>query len=146
MKICQDELEVHSEYRKEMLKELTSDDLGKEVFERLKPICATVVEEVIEEDIGWTKNYIFENDTKALVGTNSDIVCQMVLFFAKDVVNAYKLKTKFTYPKSHPMPHLIEFMDLSKTQMAPMEQDIVSYATQVIEVNDNDVKFNYQFD
>jgi ribonucleoside-diphosphate reductase beta chain len=33
-KICQDELEVHSEYRKEMIKELISDELGKAVFEK----------------------------------------------------------------------------------------------------------------
>lgn len=145
MKICQDELEVHSEYRKEMLKELTSDELGRSVFEKLKPRLTHIIEAVVDEDVDWTKNYIFENDTKALVGTNSDIVCQMVLFFAKDVVNTYKLKTKYTFPKVHPMPHLIEFMDLSKTQMAPMEQDIVSYVTQVIDFNDTDTKFNYQF-
>lgn len=146
MKICQDELEIHSEYRKEMLKELMADDLGKYVFEKLKPIFSEIIEAVVDEDTAWTKDFIFDNDKKALIGTNSEIICQTVLFFAKDVVNTYKLKTKFTFPKQHPMPHLIEFMDLSKTQMAPMEQDIVAYVTQVIDVNDTDVKFNYNFD
>lgn len=145
MKICQDELEVHSEFRKEVLKELISSPVGEQVFEQLKPELAMIIEEVIDEDMTWTKEYIFANDTKTLVGTNSDIVCQTVLFFAKDVVNTYKLKTKYTFPKVHPMPHLIEYMDLSKTQMAPMEQDIVSYVTQVIDFNDDNTKFNYNF-
>lgn len=145
MKICQDEGDVHAEFRKEMLKELTSDELGKQVFEELKPLLTTILEEIVDEDITWTKEFIFENGNKSLVGTNADIVSQMVLFFAKDVVNSYKLSTKYSFPKTHPMPHLIEFMDLSKTQMAPMEQDIVSYVTQVIDMTDKDQTFNYNF-
>lgn len=146
MKICQDELEVHSEYRKEVLKELIKDDLGKNLFEELKPILVEILEEIIDEDITWTNEYIFENNTKPLVGTNSEIICNMVLYFAKDLVNVFKLKTKYTFPKYHPMPHLIQFMDLSKTQMAPMEQDIVSYVTQVINSDDDQLKFDYIFD
>ena len=145
MKICQDELENHSEYRKEVLKELMADDLGKEVFEELKPTLATIVETVIDQDMDWTNNYIFENGNKNLVGTNSDLVCQFVLFCAKDVVNTYKLDTKYKFPKANPMPHLESFMDLSKVQMAPQEQDIVSYVTNVVTITDNDKVFNYNF-
>ena len=145
MKICQDELENHSEYRKEVLKELMSDGLGKEVFEELKPTLATIVETVIDQDMDWTNNYIFENGNKNLVGTNADLVCQFVLFCAKDVVNTYKLDTKYKFPKANPMPHLESFMDLSKVQMAPQEQDIVSYVTNVVTITDNDKVFNYNF-
>ena len=145
MKICQDELENHSEYRKEVLKELMADDLGKEVFEELKPTLATIVETVIDQDMDWTNNYIFENGNKNLVGTNADLVCQFVLFCAKDVVNTYKLDTKYKFPKANPMPHLESFMDLSKVQMAPQEQDIVSYVTNVVTITDNDKVFNYNF-
>lgn len=44
-----------------------------------------ILDTAIKQDIVWTKDYIFENDTKVLVGTNSDLVCQFVLFCAKDV-------------------------------------------------------------
>ena len=93
----------------------------------------------------WTNNYIFENGNKNLVGTNADLVCQFVLFCAKDVVNTYKLDTKYKFPKANPMPHLESFMDLSKVQMAPQEQDIVSYVTNVVTITDNDKVFNYNF-
>lgn len=145
MKICQDELENHSEYRKEVLKELTSDPLGKEVFEELKPQLSEIVDLVIEQDMTWTTDYVFENGRKSLVGTNSDLVCQFVLFCAKDVVNTYKLESKYKFPRANPMPHLEPFMDLSKVQMAPQEQDIVSYVTNVVTMTDNNKVFNYHF-
>lgn len=145
-KICQDELENHSEYRKEVLKELISDELGQRVFEALKPRLSNILDTVIVQDIDWTKDYIFENDTKVLVGTNSDLVCQFVLFCAKDVANTYKLSSQFKFPKNNPMPHLEDYMNLSKIQMAPQEQQgLVSYVTNAIAYNDADKIFNYEF-
>ena len=145
MKICQDELENHSEYRKEVLKELSNTAEGREVFESLKPTLVKILEEVIDQDTHWTKDYIFDNGNKTLVGTNADLVSQFILFCAKDVASTFKLKTKYTFPKQNPMPHLDEFMDLSKVMMAPMETDIVSYVTNVIDMNDEDTIFQYNF-
>lgn len=145
-KICQDELEIHSEYRKEVLKELMSDELGKRVFESIKSLMTSILETTVDQDLRWTKDYIFENDTKFLVGTNSDLVCQFVLFCAKDVANTYKLDTKYKFPKVNPMPHLEDYMNLSKVQMAPQEQQgVVAYTTNTIVVDDEDLIFNYEF-
>lgn len=145
MKICQDELENHSDYRKEMIKQLSADELGKEVFEELKPMFSAALDEAIEEDIVWTKDYIFDNDNKTLIGTNSEIVCQFALFCAKDVAKTYKLDSKFKFPKTNPMPHLEEYMNLNKIQMAAQEQDLVSYVTNVVIRDESDVIFNYEF-
>lgn len=133
MKICQDELEVHSEFRKEILKNILATEIGKRVFEDLRPRLTQTLEDVVDQEQYWTRNYIFENDTKYLVGTNADIVCNFVLFNAKDVANTYKLKTKFNFPKNNPMPHLESWMNLSKVQQAPQEQDLVSYTSNSIE-------------
>lgn len=143
MKICQDELEVHSEFRKEVLKNILSTEIGKQVFEELKPRLTLTLETVVDQEQNWTREYIFENGNKHLVGTNADLVCNFVLFNAKDVANTYKLKTKFTFPKNNPMPHLESWMDLSKIQQAPQEQDLVSYTSNSIErLNEQEV---YQF-
>ena len=143
MKICQDELEIHSEYRKEVLKELLKDDLGKQVWNDILPLVTEILENVIEEDHRWTREFIFENGTKNLIGTNQDLVCNFVLFCAKDVANTFKIKTKFSYPKSNPMPHLEDWMNLAKVQQAPQEQDIVAYIKNTIDRSDELEVFEY---
>lgn len=143
MKICQDELEIHSEYRKEVLKILKSTPLGEKVFDELRPVLTRIIEEVVEEEHRWTKEFIFENNTKTLIGTNQDLVCSFGLFAAKDVANTFKLKPNLIFPKNNPMPHLEQWMDLSKIQQAPQEQDIVAYQKNTITRTNEKEVFNF---
>lgn len=137
-KICQDELEVHSEFRKEVLKELTSDELGKEVLAKLQPILVQILEEVTDNELEQTVVNLFKNGERSLVGTNEKFVSQWVLFNAKDVASVFKLKTKHSYPKSNPMPHLEKWINMNKNQAANQEQDNPAYKLNVIERNDQD--------
>lgn len=140
-KICQDEFEVHSEYRKEVLLELISTPLGKEVFEKLKPTLVNILEEVVDSEIRWTVEDLFENDTKTLVGTNSKLMTQWCLFNAKAVANTFGLKTKYTFPKSNPMPILEDWINMNKQQSAPQEQDNPAYKVNAVEVDDENIIF-----
>lgn len=135
-KICQDELEVHSEFRKEVLKELTSDELGKDVLEDIRHILTQILEEVTDNELEQTVTNLFKNGERTLVGTSEKFVSQWVLFNAKDVANVFKLKTKHTYPKSNPMPHLEKWINMNKNQAANQEQDNPAYKLNVIERDD----------
>ena len=140
-KICQDEFEVHSEYRKEVLLELISTPLGKEVFEKLKPTLVKILEEVVDSEIRWTVEDLFENDTKSLVGTNSKLMTQWCLFNAKAVATTFGLKTKYTFPKSNPMPVLEDWINMNKQQTAPQEADNPAYKVNAVEIDDEYVIF-----
>lgn len=142
-KICQDEFEVHSEYRKEVVLDLISSPQGKVVFEKLKPKLVGILEDVVDSEIRWTTDDLFENDTKTLVGTNSKLMVQWCLFNAKAVANTLGLKTKYTFPKSNPMPVLEDWINMNKQQTAPQEQDNPAYKVNSVEVDDEGVVFKF---
>ena len=140
-KICQDEYEVHAEYRKGVVNRLISTPKGKEVFEGLKPKLVSILEEVVDSEIRWTVEDLFEHDKKTLVGTNSKLMTQWCLFNAKAVANSFGLKTKYTFPKSNPMPILEDWINMNKQQSAPQEADNPAYKINAVEVDDEDVIF-----
>lgn len=140
-KICQDEYEVHAEFRKEVVKKLISTTKGKEVFERIKPQLVEILEEVTDSEIRWTVEDLFENDNKTLVGTNSKLMTQWCLFNAKAAANSFGLKTKYTFPKNNPMPILEDWINMNKQQSAPQEQDNPAYKMNVVEVDDEEIIF-----
>lgn len=140
-KICQDEFEVHSEFRKEVILELLKTDLGKKAFEKLKPKMVEILEEVVDSEITWTVEDLFDNDNKTLVGTNSKLMVQWCLFNAKAVANTLKLKTKYTFPKTNPIPVLEDWINMNKQQSAPQETDNPAYKVNAVEVDDEDMIF-----
>lgn len=140
-KICQDEYEVHSEYRKEMVLDMMSSPLGKQVFERLKGKFTDILEDIVDSEIRWTVEDLFEHDKRSLVGTNSDLMVKWCLFNAKAVANTLGLKTKYTFPKSNPMPILEDWINMNKQQSAPQEADNPAYKINAVEVDDEDVIF-----
>lgn len=140
-KICQDEYEVHSEYRKEVILQLLETPLGKQLFEKVKPKMVSILEEVVDSEIRWTTEDLFENDTRTLVGTNSKLMVQWCLFNAKAVANTLKLKTKYTFPKTNPIPVLEDWINMNKQQSAPQEIDNPAYKVNAVEVDDEDMIF-----
>ena len=140
-KICQDEYEVHSEQRKEVVLTLKNTEIGKSVFEKLKPKMVQILEEVVDSEIRWTVEDLFVNDTKTLVGTNSDLMVKWCLFNAKAVANTLGLKTKFTFPKSNPIPVLEDWINMNKQQSASQEIDNPAYKVNAVEIDDTNMIF-----
>lgn len=103
----------HTTERGIIAKETTRDEVSK------------MFNEVIEAEFAFI-DYLF-SEGRSLVGTNSNLVKQWVLFNAKDVANFLKLETDHKFPKNNPMPHLEMWLNMNKQQAAPQEQDIVAY-------------------
>lgn len=140
-KICQDEFEVHSEFRKEVLLQLIAHPVGAKVFEKLKPRLANILDNVLDCEINWVHQDIFENGKKSLVGTNAELVSQWTLFCAKPLVTTLKLDSRYKMPSKNPMPHLEEWIDINKNQSAPQEQDNPAYKLNIVEFNDSGLRF-----
>lgn len=140
-KIAQDELEVHAEYRKEMLKEMSEQ--YPEVFAEVKPRLIKLFNEVIESEMKWTET-LFEGRT--LIGTNVDLIKEWVLFNAKDVarfIGFGKEDIEYTFPRSNPMPFLEDWFNMNMQQAAPQEQDIAAYKINVVSRDDEDEEFDF---
>ena len=124
-KIAQDELEIHSELDKVVLEIEHLTEKGKTAREQTKEDVLKMFNEVVEGEFAFI-DYLF-SEGRSLVGTNSNIVKQWVLFNAKDVANFLELETEYKFPKNNPMPHLEMWLNMNKQQAAPQEQDIVAY-------------------
>lgn len=145
-KIAQDELEVHSEYRKQVISELIKIDKTEfdgKIMEEVKPQLIALFNEVINSEMVWTEQ-LFEGRT--LIGTNKELIKQWVLFNAKDVsrfIGFTKDDVDYVYPKQNPMPFLEDWFNMNNTQAAPQEQDVAAYKVKVVSRDDESITFDF---
>jgi len=102
-KIAQDELEVHSELDKEVLKTERKTPRGKiahaETADRIKDIF----EAIVKSECDWV-DYLFYG--RGLIGTNADIIKNWVLYNARVVADFMNIDTTLKMPKVNPMPNM----------------------------------------
>lgn len=142
-KIVQDELEVHVELDKEVLRIELQTVRGKEAYERLKPKIQKLFDDVIVTELTWT-DYIF-SDGRELVGANAASVKSWVMFSAAPVHKFLNLDSVYKFPKHNPMSHLEDWINISKTQSAPQEQDNNQYKVGTIIRDDVQSSFIVDF-
>lgn len=142
-KIAQDELEVHAELDKEVLKILLATPEGKAAFARLQPTINKMFNECIAREHEWT-DYLF-SEGRSLVGTNAETVKQFVLYCAKEPAKVLSIDTTYKFPSKNPMPHVDDWIDISKTQAAPQEQDNNQYKVNSIVRDDSATNFEVDF-
>lgn len=141
-KICQDELQVHVELDKEVLRIENQTERGEIAKEQTKQAIKEIFEEIVESELKWTE-YLFNN--RELVGTNEKMIKQWVLFNAKDVARFLEIDTSYKFPSTNPMPGLEKWIDMNKQQAAPQEQDLAAYKVKAVVNDDSGTKFDVDF-
>ena len=142
-KICQDELEVHCELDKEVLRQEWKTTRGITARTDLKETTSKLFHEIVESELKWV-DYLF-SEGRNLVGTNPDIIKQWVLFNAKDVAKFLEIESSYSFPKKNPMPNLENWINMNKQQSAPQEQDIAAYKIGATKKDDVGVIFDTDF-
>lgn len=143
-KIAQDEYEVHVQLDKAVIKYEMKTERGRTAFEQCKPKIEQLIREVVSGELTWVK-YLF-SEGRELVGVNADMLSKWVLFCAKDVYNFLGLTTdEFSLPKENPLKFMEKWLDISKTQPAPQEQDIAAYKVGILRRDDENVDFDVDF-
>ncbi|QVD49312.1 ribonucleotide reductase of class Ia (aerobic), beta subunit [Xanthomonas phage vB_XciM_LucasX] len=132
-KICQDEYEIHVQTHKEVLLHELRLPRGKEAFGRLRPLIKKLIDEVTLSELTWTE---YALDGNPLVGLTAAKLKEWVLFSAKDVYEFFAIGAEFTFPKANPLPYMERWMDMSKTQASPQEQQNGQYKVNVIQRTD----------
>lgn len=141
-KICTDELTVHAELDKEIIRIENKTERGVLAKHQTKEQVKKVFLEVIASEIKWSE-YLF--DGRQLAGVNSDVLKQWVLFNAKDVARFLDIETELEFPKENPMPWLENWIDINKQQAAPQEQDLAQYKVNNTFNDDQEVNFDVDF-
>ena len=142
-KIAQDELEVHSELDKEVIRIELKTPRGKAVYNKLKPQIKKILDDVVETEMRWT-DYLF-SEGRELVGANSQLVKNWVLFNARDVYKFLDIDSDYKFPTKNPMPHLEEWLNIGKNQAAPQEQDNNAYKVGTVIRDDTNTTFDVDF-
>lgn len=142
-KIAQDELEVHVELDKAVIRSELKTERGKVALEQCKADIKELVEEVIESEFRWV-DYLF-SEGRELVGMNADILKQWTLFCAKDVVNFLGVETDYKFPRSNPLKFMENWLNIGKNQGSPQEEDIAQYKVNVMRRDDDGVEFDIDF-
>lgn len=142
-KIAQDELEVHSELDKEVLRVERKTERGKIAHEAMKGPIKEVFEEVVNSECIWV-DYLF-SEGRALVGANADLVKSWLLFNARSVSDFLGIETDIKMPRSNPMPNMEKWLNMNKQQAAPQEQDLAAYKVGAFVQDDQNVEFEVDF-
>ncbi len=142
-KIAQDELEVHVELDKEVLRTELATERGQAAYNQLKPFIQKLLNEVVQSELEWT-DYLF-SEGRELLGANAQKVKSWVLFNARDVYKFLNIESDHQFPRSNPMIHLEDWLNIGKSQAAPQEQDNNQYKVNVIVRDDDDKSFDVDF-
>lgn len=143
-KIAQDELEVHSELDKEIVRVERTTARGKIAHAEMKPRINAVFEEIVESECRWVSDYLF-SEGRSLTGANASLLKSWVLYNARDVAEFLEIDTQLKMPKHNPLPSLEKWLNMNKEQAAPQEQDVAAYKVGTVVRDDEHANFDTDF-
>ena len=143
-KIAQDELEIHAELDRAVLLNELSTERGQIAFAQCRDDIEKMLEEVIDAELRWI-DYLF-SEGRELVGMNAERLTAWTLYCAKDIYQTFGISTdKYALPTSNPLKFMEKWLNISKTQASPQEQDIAAYKVGVMRRTDQNVVFDDDF-
>jgi len=103
-----------------------------------------MIEEVVDSELRWI-DYLF-SEGRELVGMNAERLSAWTLYCAKDVYQLLGLGTgKYQLPAHNPLKFMEKWLNISKTQASPQEQDIAAYKVGVLRRTDEHQIFDADF-
>lgn len=142
-KIAQDELEVHVKMDKEVLRTELKTERGKLAMEQCSDKIKDLIDSVVNSELEWA-DYLF-SEGRELVGMNSEILKNWVLFNAKDVYQFLKIEPEHKLPSTNPIKFMENWLNISKSQPSPQEEAIGAYRVNVMKRDDQDEEFDVDF-
>lgn len=142
-KIAQDEFEVHSEWDKAILKYEMQTERGRIALEQCSGLIKQLLDEVVESELTWVTYLFSEGDE--LVGVSESLLKEWMLFCAKDVYSFLKIEPNYKLPRSNPLKFMNHWLDISKTQPSPQEEDIAQYKMGTVRRDDEGTTFEVDF-
>jgi ribonucleoside-diphosphate reductase beta chain len=137
-KICQDEFEVHQQLDKAVLRNELALPVGKAAYARNRPLIEQLLKQTVDVELWWSNDLLRD---EPLVGLTSKKLCEHVLYSAGDVYDFFGLKSEHDTPKKNPLGYMPRWMNISKTQASPQEQQNGQYKVNLLKRDDEGKKF-----
>jgi len=143
-KIAQDELEIHAELDRAVLVNELATERGQRAFRECRGEIEQLIDEVVDSELAWIA-YLFD-EGRELVGMNPERLSAWTLYCAKDVYQTLGLTTtRYVLPGANPLKYMEKWLNISKTQASPQEQDIAAYKVGVMRRTDKHLIFDADF-
>jgi ribonucleoside-diphosphate reductase beta chain len=126
-KICNDEFNIHVEVGREIIRNELLTVPGRASYQRCLPRIATLIEEVVNCEMNWTREYLFRNG-RVIPNCTADSLCDFIRFSATDVYNECPgLVNPFGNVTENPLPYMEDWVEMDKNQAAPQEEKPSNY-------------------
>lgn len=142
-KIAADELDVHVQLDKAVLRNELGTERGMIAFNQCKDLIQKLIDEVVESEFAFT-DYAF-SEGRELAGVTPEKIKQWILFCAKDVYTFFDLKSQHVLPTVNPLKYMETWLNISDTQKAPMEEDPNNYKVNILQRTDENKIFDVDF-
>lgn len=140
-KIAQDE-QVHVKLEKEVIRTELRTERGRIAFEQCKPLIVRLANELIASESSFIRDFLFVGN-RQIVGMNADYLEAFMLWCAKDICGFMGIKPDgITFPKHNPLKFMEFWLNISKTQSSPQEEDMGKYKVNLLRRDDDDVVFD----
>lgn len=152
-KIAQDELEIHVQLDKAILRNELQTERGKIAYEQCKDQIQAAIDEGLAEECYFV-DYLF-SEGRTLVGYTADIGKRWSAFNAGDVYHTLDLEPsqwvldllpEGEIPDSNPHRLMERWLDMGKLQGSPQEEKNPQYKVGTTRRDDEDAEFDTDFD
>lgn len=144
-KIAQDEFEIHVAFGMEVLRIELGTDRGRAAFEQCRGQILALINEVCASELTWVE-YLF-SEGRELTGVNADLLKRWVLFNGYAAYAFFDLEAEAPYqlPTKNPLPFIVNWLDISKNQASPQEEQNNQYKVNLVQRDDEGAEFDMDF-
>lgn len=144
-KICQDEFDIHVQFGMAVLRHLIATERGRLAYDQCLPKIIKLVNEVVKSEDDWI-DYAF-SEGRELTGVTKEMMLEWNHFSGSAVASFMNIEDKVNFPiiKVNPLKYMELWVDISKTQTSPQEQDNNQYKVGVMRRDDEDETFDLDF-
>lgn len=151
-KIAQDELEIHVQLDKIILRNELQTERGRVAFEQCKDQIQAMIDEGLEEEYSFI-DYLF-SEGRTLVGYTPEIGKKWSAFNAGDVYRTLGLEPSQRIldltpgneiPQTNPHRLMERWLDMGKLQGSPQEEKNPQYKVSSMRRDDDDANFDVDF-
>lgn len=150
-RICQDELEIHVTLDKLVLANELKTERGRVFMEQKWEDVLKAIREVVQSELDWA-HWLLVEDPRPLAASDGsrhltiEDLRDWIYMAAQDVYAQFGFQSEFPTPeKVNVLSWIGEFLDISKTQFSPQEQQIGQYKTNLKIRNDAGIMIDVDF-
>lgn len=129
-KILLDELFVHAALDREILKIMLQTEQGKAWLEKNRSWVKQLLDEVVDKEVRWAPHLL--GSGRSIVGYTVPLATEWTAWNAKECYELAGMLPAIPAPVKNPLPWMMNWIDIDKTQNAQQEADGNNYALNVV--------------